>query len=78
MSHAAGSSVMRLASVNERGSKMDNMKAIDIVEGVYDDAEDHEVIAAWQHLIDTGLVWQLQGFFGRQAARLIEDGVCTP
>jgi|TARA_R100000697_G_scaffold91351_1_gene103181 fatty acid-binding protein DegV len=57
---------------------MDNMKAIDIVEGVYDDAEDHEVIAAWQHLIDTGLVWQLQGFFGRQAARLIDDGVCTP
>tara|TARA_R100001460_G_scaffold37086_1_gene71179 strand:- start:324 stop:497 length:174 start_codon:yes stop_codon:yes gene_type:complete len=52
--------------------------AIEMIEGVYDDVEDHEVIAAWQYLIDIGLVWKLQGYFGRQAARLIEDGVCTP
>tara|TARA_Y100001970_G_scaffold213656_1_gene261215 strand:- start:45 stop:218 length:174 start_codon:yes stop_codon:yes gene_type:complete len=56
---------------------MDNMKAIDIVEGTYEDLEEHEYIAAWQHLIDNGLVWQLQGAFGRMAARLIEEGVCT-
>jgi len=52
--------------------------AIEMIEGVYDDVEDHEVIAAWQYLIDIGLVWKLQGYFSRQAARLIEDGVCTP
>lgn len=35
-------------------------------------------IAANQYLIDTGLCWQLQGFFGRQAASLIEQGLCHP
>lgn len=33
--------------------------------------------AAWQELIDSGLVWSLQGWFGRTAVRLIEAGVCT-
>ena len=56
---------------------LDNMKAVDIVEGMYEDLEEHEYISAWQHLIDNGLVWQLQGTFGRMAARLIEEGVCT-
>lgn len=31
---------------------------------------------AWQLLIDTGVAWRLQGCFGRQAAALIEAGVC--
>ena len=45
------------------------------------DGEDHDeatMISAWQYLIDTGLAWQLQGFFGRTAAAMIEQGVCTP
>jgi hypothetical protein len=33
------------------------------------------VILAWQHLVDTGLAWSLQGWFGRQAASLIDAGV---
>jgi hypothetical protein len=33
-------------------------------------------ISAWQLLIDTGLAWQLQGWFGRQAAQMIEEGLC--
>ena len=36
-----------------------------------------EETAAWQYLIDTGLAWKLQGFFGRTAKRLIDDGTCT-
>ena len=33
-------------------------------------------IAAWQMLIDTGLAWKLQGWFGRRAAQMIEAGLC--
>ena len=56
---------------------MDTFKAIDIIEGVYSDLDDHEEIEAWQYLIDTGVVWHLQGHFGRTADDLIEQGVCT-
>jgi len=34
-------------------------------------------IAAWQLLIDTGLCWQLQGWFGRTAMHLIDVGLCS-
>lgn len=56
---------------------MDTLTACLICEGS-EDADEERQIEAWQYLIDTGIVWQLQGFYGRQAAQLIEDGVCTP
>ena len=43
------------------------------------DGKDHDaetLRSAWQHLIDTGLCWKLQGFFGRTAATLIQCGEC--
>ena len=40
-------------------------------------ADEVEYTAAWQYLIDTGLAWRLQGWFGRTAKRLIDDGCCT-
>ena len=40
-------------------------------------AETPEQIEAWQRLINSGVVWQLQGFFGRTAAALIESGECS-
>jgi hypothetical protein len=33
------------------------------------------VIEAWQHLHDTGLAYQLQGCFGRQAQHLLAEGI---
>ena len=52
--------------------------AVAIAEGFEEAEDEEEVIAAWQHLIDTGLAWTLQGFFGRQARALIEEGVAVP
>jgi len=40
-----------------------------------EEARENE-IAAWQCLINTGLAWQLQGWFGRRAAALLEEGLC--
>lgn len=31
----------------------------------------------FQRLIDTGLAWELQGFYGRQAEEAIKAGVCS-
>lgn len=56
---------------------MDNFTATMICEGVYP-ATEEEQHEAWQHLIDTGLCWVLQGWFGRRARDLIETGVCQP
>lgn len=49
-----------------------------IAEGVQEPDSEEQQIEAWQTLIDTGAAWQLQGFFGRIAARLIEEGICRP
>jgi len=35
------------------------------------------MVAAFQVLIDDGIVWKLQGSYGRTAARLIELGHCV-
>ena len=56
---------------------MDNYSAVGIAEG-FIEADETQVIEAWQHLIDTGLAWQLQGSFGRTAQSLIDAGIITP
>ena len=57
-------------------SIMFDADAIMIVEGD-SDVNETTWIRAWQHLIDTGLCWKLQGWYGRQAINLIETGKCT-
>jgi hypothetical protein len=39
------------------------------------DMTEEEVITFFQALIDSGLVWQLQGSYGRTAQRLIDAGL---
>lgn len=63
---------------------MTDFDATMICEGVQDppgdtpEEQEAAYLAAWQRLIDTGLAWRLQGWFGRRAAALIEEGFCTP
>jgi len=56
---------------------MNTFTAVGIAEGFVEADSQEQVIEAWQYLIDTGLAWQLQGWFGRTAAHLISEGVCT-
>lgn len=57
---------------------MTNYMAVAIAEGFCEgeNATKEQQIEAWQHLIDTGLCWTLQGWFGRTAKALIEQGIC--
>lgn len=57
---------------------MNTFDAVGIAEGFIEPESQEQTIEAWQHLIDTGLAWRLQGWFGRTAAALIEQGVCNP
>ena len=58
----------------------DTYTACGIIEGFVDiphNVDEYTAhIMAWQHLIDTGLVWSLQGFYGRTAQDLIARGTC--
>lgn len=53
---------------------MSDYEAVGLAEGFIEGNEE-EVISAWQRLVDTGLAWKLQGFFGRTASRLIDEGI---
>mgnify|MGYP003336196554 FL=1 len=38
------------------------------------DHDEDTILSAWQYLVDTGLAWSLQGWYGRTANQLINDG----
>lgn len=42
------------------------------------DLSQDEVVQLFQRLVDSGVAWQLQGFYGRMAMDLIEAGLVTP
>lgn len=55
---------------------MDSYEATGIVEGFVECESEEQYIEAMQYLIDTGIAWTLQGFFGRTARDMIESGAC--
>lgn len=56
---------------------MDSYTAVGIAEGFIESESEEQTIEAWQTLINTGLAWSLQGWFGRTARNLIDNGICT-
>lgn len=42
-----------------------------------DELSNDEITKGFQHLIDNGMAWTLQGTYGRMATHLIEAGYCT-
>jgi len=58
------------------------INAVGIAEGFSDAPEgvdETEALRlAWQHLVDTGICWRLQGWFGRTAVSLIEQKFVLP
>lgn len=59
---------------------MDIFEATMMAEGAegYEAETEEQWLEAFQLLIDTGLCWTLQGWFGRTARDLIDQGLCTP
>tara|TARA_R100001015_G_C4435045_1_gene30737 strand:- start:98 stop:325 length:228 start_codon:yes stop_codon:yes gene_type:complete len=53
---------------------MTNYEAIMIVEGVNEPKNRKQYLKAWQILVNTGMAWRLQGWFGRTAETMIENG----
>jgi hypothetical protein len=54
---------------------MNTYRAVALAEGFEQPTNDGEVLEAWQYLVDTGQAWTLQGWFGRTAQNLIEQGL---
>lgn len=53
---------------------------MDIFDAIMDiecnDVTQERYIECYQYLIDSGVVWELQGSYGRMAMHLIEEGLC--
>ena len=55
-------------------NKLTTYRATGLAEGFIEGTE-QEVIEAWQYLHDTKLAYSLQGWFGRTAHQLIQEGI---
>ena len=60
----------------DKGLVLKVHEAVGIADGYIPAETVAEELRAWQHLIDTGMCWQLAGWFGKQANFLIENKLC--
>ena len=52
--------------------------AVQIIESDIEECDVDKVIEAWQYLLDSGVLFSLQGSYQSMAQQLIEDGVILP
>lgn len=48
-----------------------------IIEYENGEISDEHLLELFQHLVDTGMAWTLQGFYGRHAEYLLDNGFIT-
>ena len=53
---------------------MNDFDAVMICEGCEEPDDLEHLREAWQHLVNRGMAWELQGFFGRTASDMIDAG----
>ena len=67
--------------------KMSTFKAVETIETAHDNnllvseadeiMETDDIIEAYQFLIDNGIIWVMEGTYGRMAEYLIDYGICS-
>lgn len=57
---------------------MTNQDALSICDGSSKCMDYQKHIEAWQYLVDTGLVWKQDGWFGKCAQLMIKEGHINP
>lgn len=60
---------------------MSNLETCDVIGAIIDyesgELSEEGTIELFQHLVNTGMAWELQGSYGRMAQTLLDEGVIS-